>query len=274
MDPTEIETGCVDAVSAARMAATLDWAAAPSAGDPLPALWHWMLLAPIARASELGADGHPALAEVLPEIRVPMRMWAGSRLRFLAPVRIGDVVERRSRIHRVERKQGRSGTLGFVTFRHEYRVGGQLAIEDDQDLVYRERPRSAAPPAAAAPATGAAQFSRTIEPQTTLLFRYSALTFNAHRIHYDRDYATREEGYPGLLVQGPLTATLLAGLFEREFPAERIAQLSFRAERALYDTAPFSIHGRRDGARAELWAQGPDAAVAMRMEIVTGGPDA
>ena len=170
MDP-EIAVGCIDAETAARMAATLDQAVVPRAGDPLPALWHWMLLTPIARASELGPDGHPVLAEVVPEIQAPMRMWAGSRLRFLAPVCVGDVVERCSTVHQVQRKQGRSGALAFVTFRHEYRVGGQLVIEDDQDLVYRERASAGSAPPAAPPAAGVAQFSRTVEPHTTLLFR-------------------------------------------------------------------------------------------------------
>jgi 3-methylfumaryl-CoA hydratase len=259
-------SGVVDPASVARMAATLDRITSPQVGEPLPVLWHWMLRTPTVPTSALGADGHPPLGGFLPDLGLPRRMWAGSQLRYTRRFRVGDTVEWRSKVQNMQRKQGRNGPLAFVTLRNEFQIAGEKALEEEQVLVYRAAAAEAASPAGRSP-DRAAQFSAEVMPQTPLLFRYAALTFNAHRIHYDRDYAKQQEGYPGLVVPGPLTAALLTGLFEREYPSARIRALSIRAEAPLFDTAPFSIHGWRQGPQAQLWGQTPQGAVAMSMEL-------
>lgn len=255
---------------ALRLAATLDradlLARLQAGGEPLPPCWHWLYFLPREPQSALGPDGHPAKGGFLPPVALPRRMWAGSRLEFVEPIAFGAEMLRTSTIERVEDKRGRSGALTLVTVRHEIRVDGKLAIADEHDIVYREAPRPGAPPPAAPTAgepTLPAQFRRTISPDPVLLFRYSALTFNGHRIHYDRRYATEVEGYPGLVVHGPLQATLLLDLLNRELPRARALRFAFRALAPLFDTAPFDVCGARDGDRVRLWTLTPDGRVAM-----------
>jgi 3-methylfumaryl-CoA hydratase len=229
------------------LAGALDRAgAAPRAGDALPPLWHWLYFLPEPRASETGADGHPARGGFLPPVPLPRRMWAGGRLEFLRPLRIGDAVRRTSTIRDVRTKSGRSGSLVFVTVAHEIADSAGVALREEQDIVYRDAP----PPgeaAAAAPVPAAApepiDFERTVVPDPVLLFRYSALTFNGHRIHYDRDYATGVEGYPGLVVHGPLLATLLLDLLARERPDAQVRRFTFKAQRPVFDLHSFSVCG-------------------------------
>jgi len=252
------------------LAATLDRAdliaRLQAPGATLPPTWHWLFFLPLALQSTLAADGHPAKGGFLPPVALPRRMWAGSRLEFIAPVRFGAEIERVSTITRIDSKSGRSGALVLVTVRHEIRADGKLAVLDEHDIVYREaaQPGAAAAPAPAAPEVARiAAFRRTVTPDPVLLFRYSALTFNGHRIHYDRSYVTSVEGYPGLVVHGPLQATLLLDLLDRELPATRTARFSFRAMAPVFDTAPFDICGDRDGARVQLWTLTPDGRIAM-----------
>ena len=259
----------VDAATAARMAALLGRARAPAAGEALPLPWHWCWFTPLARPGELGADGHPRTGAFLPRIEGARRMWAGSRLRVHGAVGVDELLDRRSTISDARTRQGRGGELVFITLAHKLSVNGRLVIEEQQDIVYRDAAGSAAP-APPEQTAMAAQFSRVITPDPVLLFRYSALTFNAHRIHYDREYAMRVEGYPGLVVQAPLTATLLLDLLAAERPQLNVQQLSFRAQRPLFDTAPFTLNGRVDANRATLWAAGPDGGVALTMEIELG----
>jgi 3-methylfumaryl-CoA hydratase len=210
------------------------------------------------------ADGHPKRGGFLPPVPLPRRMWAGSRIDFHAPLRIGQALERRSCIDDVRLKEGRSGPLVFVNVRHEIRADGQLAVTDRHDIVYREAPQpgEAGPAVMAAPEH--AQWTRRIEPDDVLLFRYSALTFNGHRIHYDRRYVTSVEGYPGLVVHGPLIATLLLDLLRRELPDAAVTQFSFKAVSPIFDVAPFHVCGRRDEAHTvTLWARTPDGHLAM-----------
>jgi 3-methylfumaryl-CoA hydratase len=253
-----------DFVSAARLAAwnaTLDRDDPfPGDGDPVPPGFHWTLFAPIARQSELGHDGHPRRGGFLPPVELPQRMWAGSRLRFAAPLRVGDQVEQTSTIERIEEKEGRAGRLVFVTIRHVV-AGG--AVEEEQDLVYREPRRAAAQ--AAPPAPGSA-WHRVIVPDDVLLFRYSALTFNGHRIHYDRRYATTEEGHPGLVVHGPLIATLLLDLIRRQLPSASVTAFSFKALRPTFDVSPFSLEGKSDGQRISLWSTDSEGRTAVEAE--------
>jgi 3-methylfumaryl-CoA hydratase len=248
------------------MSATLDRDDPPPvAGDALPPLWHWLYFLPADRQSAIGADGHPKRGGFLPPVPLPRRMWAGGRLEFLQPLHVGQAVKRTSRIADISTKQGRSGALVFVRVRHEIANEQGLALTEEHDIVYRDPPQpgAAAEPPPSAPADE--QFSRSITPDPVLLFRYSALTFNGHRIHYDRSYVTEVEGYPGLIVHGPLIATLLVDLLRRERPDARLAKFSFKAVSPLFDTAPFSVCGRFDDTKnATLWARGPQGQLAMQ----------
>ncbi len=240
------------------LTATLDHPAADvPAGTPLPPLWHWLYFLPLHRQSEIGADGHAKRGGFLPPVPLPRRMWAGSQFEFRAPVRVGDAVARTSTIDDVTTKEGRSGKLVFVKVRHELRCNGaaQPAIVEFHDIVYREakRPTDVDPPPQAA-ATGA-PWQREIVPDDVLLFRYSALTFNGHRIHYDRKYVTEVEGYPGLIVHGPLIATLLMDLLRRHAPEAEVASFRFKAVRPTFDLHPFRVNGQREGNTVKLWAQ-------------------
>ena len=237
----------------------------PKPADFVPPLWHWLYFLPIHRQSELGPDGHARRGGFLPPVPLPRRMFAGDRVQFHHPLRVGETATRLSRIVEVNSKQGRSGPLVFVTVRHEISDGQGLAMVEEHDIVYRDRskPSDSALPPQAAP-EGAA-WTREIVPDPPLLFRYSALTFNGHRIHYDRRYATEVEGYPGLVVHGPLIATLLLDLLRRNLGDVNVTSFSFRAMRPLFDTGPFSICGSASADRkaARLWAKDSDGWLAM-----------
>ena len=244
----------------AALAATLDHPALASAtatATPLPPLWHWLYFLPLHRQSEIGADGHARRGGFLPPVPLPRRMWAGSQFEFRAPIRMGDAVARTSTIADVTQKVGRTGSLVFVKVRHELRCNGaaEPALVEFHDIVYRDarRPGDVEPAPLAAP-TGAA-WQRTVVPDDVLLFRYSALTFNGHRIHYDRRYVTEVEGYPGLVVHGPLLATLLMDLLHRQAPGAEVASFRFKAVRPTFDLDPFKLNGQRDGNTVKLWAQ-------------------
>jgi 3-methylfumaryl-CoA hydratase len=264
----EIREDTIDAKPIARLAATLDRDdAPPRPGDVVPPHWHWLYFLPLYRQSDVGADGHAKRGGFLPPVPLPRRMWAGSRIDWQRPLTIGAIAARESRIVSVTPKRGRSGDLVFVVVRHEISVAGSLALTEEHDIVYRElAPAPADGPASPErPATAAPAWSRRIVPDAVLLFRYSALTFNSHRIHYDRRYVTEVEGYPGLVVHGPLLATLLVDLLRRQRPARALSHFEFRALQPLFDTAPFDVCGRpEDESRVALWATGPDGATAMR----------
>jgi 3-methylfumaryl-CoA hydratase len=240
--------------------ATLDHpASAVGAGTLLPPLWHWLYFLPLHRQSEIGPDGHARRGGFLPPVPLPRRMWAGSQFEFRAPVRVGDAAERTSTIADVAQKEGRTGKLVFVKVRHEVRCNGatDAAIVEAHDIVYREArsPTDVEPPPQAA-AAGAA-WQREIVPDDVLLFRYSALTFNGHRIHYDRRYVTEVEGYPGLIVHGPLIATLLLDLVRRHAPDAEVTAFRFKAVRPTFDLHAFRLNGdpQADGKTIKLWAQ-------------------
>lgn len=199
----------------------------------------------------------------MPPVALPRRMWAGGRFSFHQPVLIGQALTKTSTVTSVDLKQGRTGPLCFVTVQHVFTANGEVCITEDQDIVYRDHTDPDAAPPTPETAAVAADFSRIITPSETLLFRYSALTFNAHRIHYDRAYARDVEGYEGLVVHGPLTATLMADMVTAE-TGSRLAGFSFRGLAPLFDTAPFTISGTRNGDTVDLWATTPTGAVAMR----------
>src|SRR5674476_27478 len=222
----------------------------------LPPLWHWLYFLPQQRQSELGPDGHAKRGGFLPSVPLPRRMWAGGRLQWLPenPLRVGDAVQRISRIESVTHKAGRTGDLLFVLVKHEVHNAKGLALSEEHDIVYRAaaRPDDPAPPPVAAEKH--AIWQREIVPDAVLLFRYSALTFNGHRIHYDRRYVTQVEGYPGLIVHGPLLATLLAGLAGRQFAGREAKSFSFRALKPVFDLHAFDVCGRAQGsAAADMW---------------------
>lgn len=250
----------------AALAATLDRDdPLPVEGDDLPPPWHWIVCVPAVRQSALGPDGHPARGGFLPPVPLPRRMWAGGRLTFPQPLRVGERVERRSQVMSVDHKRGRTGDLLFVLVRHEFYGATGLAVTEEHDIVYRDQPRAVSPEPNAAPAPATSAWQRVIVPDDVLLFRYSALTFNGHRIHYDRRYVTGVEGYPGLIVHGPLIATLLIDLLRRNLPPARVSSFEFKALKPVFDIAPFSVHGepQTDGRTVKLWARDADGCLAM-----------
>jgi 3-methylfumaryl-CoA hydratase len=219
----------------------------------------------VIRRSALGSDGHPRRGGLLPPIELPRRMWAGSRIRYLADLPVEALANRRSRILKIENKAGKRGALLFVTVQHTITCEGTLCISEEQDIVYRElTPPGEVTTPVPQRYDGVPQWSRSFEPDTTLLFRYSALTFNGHRIHYDQAYAHDEEGYPDLVVHGPLTATLLQ-LFALEHGGGRpLARFDFRGVAPLFVGRAFQLEGKQaeDGTLA-VWARGPDGELAM-----------
>ncbi|MCX7143593.1 MAG: MaoC family dehydratase N-terminal domain-containing protein [Proteobacteria bacterium] len=240
-------------------------------GDPLPPLWHWLYFLPVHAQSELGEDGHARKGGFLPPVPLPRRMWAGGRFGFVAPVRIGERMQKTSTISEVKIKDGRSGPLVFVTVRHEFCVRNEARLWEEHDIVYRDVPNPNAPqPAPVQAETGAWQ--RRITPNDVLLFRYSALTFNGYRIHYDRRYVTQVECYPGLVVHGPLIATLLLDLLLRQLPQAMVASFSFRAVRPTFDNAPFFVNGepQPDGKSFHLWANDANGWLTMDATAILG----
>lgn len=263
---TEIRSDIVIAGQVVALSATLDRDdPLPRPGDTLPPLWHWLFFLDRHRASELGPDGHARRGGLLPPIPLPRRMWAGSRFEFHRPLRVGDQMTRETRVIDIKEKSGRSGPLVFVVVSHEISNAAGLSITEEHDIVYRDHGPAA--PLQAAPVDAA--WERTIQPDDVLLFRYSALTFNGHRIHYDRRYATEVEGYPGLVVHGPLIATLLMDLLRRHQPSATVTRFSFRAVSPLFDTASFAVCGKPDGNTIQLWAKDAAGNLAMSAEALT-----
>ncbi len=262
----EIRRAFLDPDRARALALTLDrdpahWAE----GQALPPPWQWIYFTPEAPASRIGADGHPRRGDFYPPVTLPRRMFAGGRTDVLRPLRLGAFAERKAEILSITGKSGKSGDLVFVTVGHEYRQDGELCLTETQDIVYRDLGGSVAPPATTDAPPPDAAWRLTIEPSPVLLFRYSALTFNSHRIHYDRPYAMDCEGYPGLVVQGPLLATLLAQL-AREGAGRAIGRFAFRAKAPVFDLHPFHVVGDRHGDGASLRVIGPDGATAMEAD--------
>jgi 3-methylfumaryl-CoA hydratase len=250
------------------LAALLDHDAAPPA--IVPPLGHWLYFLPDAPQSAIGADGHPRRDErgLLPPVPLPRRMWAGGRVEFLAPIAVGAALTRVTTIAAIRAKQGASGDLLFVTLQHDIAADGVPAIREEQDLVYRAAATASTAPSTPPPAEPEpADAVRRVTADPVLLFRYSALTFNAHRIHYDRDYARDVEGYAGLVVHGPLIATLLIDHARREMPTLAPRHFSFRAEAPLIDGAPFDLCLTREGSGARLWARDAGGRTTMRAEV-------
>ncbi|WP_353194241.1 FAS1-like dehydratase domain-containing protein [Pusillimonas noertemannii] len=235
----------------------------------LPSCWHWLYCLPTPRQSELASDGHAQKGGFLPPVPLPRRMWAGSRLSFLQPLPIGSAIRRRSSVMNVDAKHGRSGHLVFVLVRHELRSDAGLALIEEQDIVYREPPAPSSPAPTPELAPADAEWEQEIVPTDMLLFRYSALTFNTHRIHYSLPYCTEVENYPGLVVHGPLIATLLLELVTRQYPDKSLSAYSFRAVSPLFDTHPFFVCGKPSKNPSEiiLWARSHTGNLAMTARV-------
>lgn len=240
------------------MAATLDRPEAFPPGTPLPPLWHWFHALSLTPLAQTGPDGHQALGRFLPDLGLPRRMWAGGRLAFHRPLSIGAKVTRRSQVSGIARKTGRSGPLALVTVSHCWSDASGPLIDEDQDIVYRS---ADAPPGATVAAPGGETLRRSMRAGPLLLFRYSALTFNGHRIHYDRDFCTTE-GYDGLVVHGPLLATLLLDLLRIE-GGHLPRSFAFRAMAPVTADSDFTLCGTLDGPEAHLWVRRQDGALAM-----------
>ena len=237
------------------------------AGDSLPPLWHWLYFWDVAPRSNLGRDGHPALSGAfLPPVGPARRMWAGSRVAFPGTLKLGEPATRVSTIDKIAEKQGRTGRLVFVTVRHGISGGDGLAVVDEHDIVYREDSGDAGASARPGePAPDDAEWTETVAPDPTLLFRYSALTFNGHRIHYDRTYARDVEGYGGLVVHGPLLATYMCALAGNVWRDRPVSGFEFRGMRPVLDTEAFSVCGRADGDTAiDMWIANDDGHLAMQ----------
>lgn len=251
-----------------RLAATLDRDdPMPKAGDPLPIGWHAILFPRVVRHSQIGADGHPERGDFLPPVPLPRRMFAGKRTTFLQDLRVGDDVRRESTIDAVNVKQGRSGQMVFVTVKTDIHSPRGLAITEEQDIVYRGEPDPNAPPPPPQAAPASATWKNIVTPDPVMLFRYSALTFNGHRIHYDHRYVTGTEGYPDLVMNGGLT-TLLTYELARAHAKMPIRRMSSRNVRALFVNRPIHFGGEpsADGKSAKLWAADKDGALALTAE--------
>ena len=265
---SESATDYVTVPAVDRLAATLDRNDPfPKIGDPLPIGWHSTLFPRVVRHSQIGPDGHPARGDFLPPVPLPRRMFAGKRTTFIAPLYIGDEVHRSSTIHNVTIKDGRSGRMVFVTVKTDIRNAKGVAISEEQDIVYRGEPDRSAGPAPAQAAPGRAVWQHQVTPDPVMLFRYSALTFNGHRIHYDHPYVTGVEGYPNLVMNGGLT-TLLAYELARTHASSPIRFMSSRNVRALFVGRTITVCGEpsADNRTAKLWAQDDTGALALTAE--------
>lgn len=253
----------LDPAQANRMAVTLDREPDFKAGDALPAAWHWLFFADTVPASKLGTDGHPALGVTMPPLPLPRRMWAGGRLEFLEPLRLGSHAKRESRISAIVPKEGRSGKLVFVTVESEVSADGVVGVRERQDIVYRELVSSGSAEPPTAPDNAA--YSDLWSVNSTTLFRYSAMTFNGHRIHYDVDYARDVEGYDNLVIHGPLIATLLLDGAARH--GHDVQSFAYRAKSPLLLPQDFTVNGRVEDGAGTLWAATPEGRLAMEAEV-------
>jgi 3-methylfumaryl-CoA hydratase len=264
----ETDVDYVTVPSVHRLAATLDRDdPMPKMGDPLPIGWHQILFPRVVRHSQVGPDGHPARGDFLPPVPLPRRMFAGKRNTFHAPLRIGDEVKRVSAIQSVTPKVGRTGQMVFVTVKTEIHSPRGLAITEEQDIVYREEPDPNAPPPPPQKAPGEAVWVKRVTPDSVMLFRYSALTFNGHRIHYDQPYVTQVEKYPDLVMNGGLT-TLLAFELARTHAKSPVKTIASRNVRPMFVNREITICGEpsADGKSAKLWTQDNTGALSLSAE--------
>ena len=254
------------------LAALLDKPDIPDEGDPVGPMGHWCYFTPRVPASELGPDGHPARGGFMPPVPLPRRMFGGFRATHHQSLIIGEVMHREARITDVQIKEGGTGTLVICTVRNSISGENGLAIEEDHDYIYRGNPPSSANAntggSKAASAPSKFSWSKIVTPDPVMLFRYSAITFNGHRIHYDRDYVTKVEGYPALIVHGPLIATLLLELALDNNPDRVVQKFDFQARAPLFDNAPFIVAGEPTADGCSLWSTTPAGTYSARATVV------
>jgi 3-methylfumaryl-CoA hydratase len=237
----------------------------PGKGDAAPFTVHWCLAQPVFPMSQLGPDGHPTRGGFLPPVPLPRRMWAGGELQFLDTLLVGDQATRKSRIADVKVKTGSTGVLCFVSVEHEVSSPRGIAIRERQDIVYRDTGNAqASSPAKAAPPPPAAEHRETHVSDPVLLFRYSALTFNGHRIHYDRDYVTKVEGYPGLIFHGPLQAAFIVEFAAKLHSGKPPKKFSYRGVQPLFEGGEFSVNATHQGDAMELWTANAEGQPTMK----------
>ena len=254
----------IDLFPARALAGLLDWDVAPAEGQALPLPWHWLYFLDTPSRAATGADGHPLRGGFLPPVPLPRRMWAAGKIQVSAPLLIGRSATKTSTVRSVELKHGHTGPLVFVTVDHVLQQGEHVCVREEQTLVYCEAPRGPAPLPPGELASRVPAWSRLLTPDAALLFRFSALTYNGHRIHYDREYATGVEFYPALVVHGPLLATLLLDLLRSQQPVATVSNFSFRALRPAFDTDFVQLLGDPTSTGATLWTAGPDGFVGMK----------
>lgn len=264
---TETMTDYLDAGRARRFQVTLDRSPDFSEGRELPPFWHYIYFNPEAPASTLKEDGHEKLGRFLPPVALPRRMWAGGSVTIERPLFAGEECTKTSTIRDVVLKHGRSGPLCFVTVDHDFAVDGQHRLTERQNIVYREMPEPDSPAPKPTPAPENATVSFTVNPDPVLLFRYSALIFYGHRIHYDIDYARDVEGYPGLVVHGPLLAALSGELGRNQHPNKQLNSMEIRAVSPLFAPTPFHVETRDDSDATRTWVRGADGALAMTVDL-------
>jgi 3-methylfumaryl-CoA hydratase len=265
---TRITTDTISTGQLAKIAATFD-RPAPSTdpGQTLPPGWHWAYFAEITPLSGIGRDGHQALGEFLPPITLPRRMWASGDLRITKPLSIGETVEKTSTILSVEEKMGRSGKLVFVRVGHDFSGNMGADMHEEHQIVYRDAPAPNAPAPTPLIPSHTPDVSHTLSASTVQLFRYSAITFNSHRIHYDVDFCRDQEGYDGLIIHGPLTATLLMDLAQKQAPGKQLKTFTFRAISPLTHIHEFSIHATNaENGQVSVWASNHHGELAMTAE--------
>jgi 3-methylfumaryl-CoA hydratase len=255
-----------------RMSLTLDYDLRFEPGSVVPKLWYWLFFLPHVKASDTGPDGHPKTGGFIPSLEgLDRRMWAGSRFWFHSDLIAGQKAEKKSVVKEVTFKEGRSGKLGFVLVEHQVSQNGKLVLTEEHDIVYKQAPKSNTTIASINEGLKSyenkAQWSDMIRPNPVLLFKYSALTFNGHRIHYDRDFCREEFGFPGLVVHGPLIATLLIELVRKRLPSARISEYSFRAKGPIFDFQEFRVEGSQEHDQVLLWAVNKDGFETMTAQV-------
>ncbi|MEL7429647.1 MAG: MaoC family dehydratase N-terminal domain-containing protein [Pseudomonadota bacterium] len=238
----------------------------PVEDQPLPECWHWAWFNDALPVKELGRDGHPKRGGFIPPVALPRRMWAGGSLEFVSPVIIGREIRKVSRIEAIKEREGSTGKLCIVTLAHRLYDGEILCVDERQNLVFREDPKPGAGPAAPIEPPQHPTHTHVINPDPVMMFRYSALTFNGHRIHYDVDYARKVEGYPDLVFHAPLTATSLCSLAGEILGQDKPRTFTYRATAPLFCNAPVKLAGKKSGKQARVWAETPSGSQAMLAE--------
>lgn len=270
-----LQTDFIDVSVLNRMSLTLDNEEQFEPGAVVPKLWHWLFFLPRVKASNTGPDGHPKIGDFIPHLEgLDRRMWAGSRFKFHTDLIAGRKAEKKSVVKNVSFKEGRSGKLGFVLVEHQISQNGRLILTEEHDIVYKEAPKSETTVESVNKglkfAENVREWSQVIHPNPVLLFKYSALTFNGHRIHYDRDFCKTEFGFPGLAVHGPLIATLLIELVRKNLPDASVSEYSFVAKGPIFDFQTFKVEGFKENNTVSLRAVNEDGYEAMTARATIG----